>query len=427
MLDRALHVVDDWWVAAAGIAFIIGSDYKFRTRPPGLAQGGGIDSSVMFELALYALVGGYLFLARFRIPRARRVPLPLYLLGCFVAFSVLSVAWTPYPQYALVRCLEACILFAVVVVACMDGTRAHFHRFAHAYLVLIALSIAYGFVVPSTPINNIQVGRFTWLAIHPTVSGAMMGLACVVATGYVISGRKERPGPHWPPALYVVVLLVVAGGGIAAQTRGALLGGVAGSFVVILSSRRGRAFIETALICIVLVAGVAIVGSSKIETYFQRGEDASELTTLNNRTELWDLAAEAIRKHPVFGNGITSSRGIFFSEIGLGGGHNAAINVLVELGFLGFGIWVAIVVSLVLGVRRLTRAGPRSVALDRSLLLGVITFLVVDGIFFEGAGALANVASTWFFLSVGWYVVARKASERGAAVQADAVRPAVDA
>lgn len=408
--SRFLRLVDDWWLAFAGIAFIIGSDFKYRTRPPGQALGGGIDSAIIIELALYGLVAGYLVMDRFRVPKLRKVPAPLFLAACLVGLAILSVAYTPYPQYAVVRCVQATILLAAIVVASMDGGRAQFHRFAHLYLLLIAAGVLYGLVRPSTPINSIQEGRFTWLAVHPTASGAMTCLAAVVAVGYLAGGRKQRPGPHWSVLTYSVLLAIVAGGGLMAQTRGAILGGVCGAAVLILSSRRGRALIEIALVGLVLLAGVALVASQQITTYFERGEDSTQLTSLNNRTELWDVAFEAVREQPLFGNGITASRGIFYEETGLGGGHNAVVNVLVELGFVGLLVWVGMVVSLILGIRHLPKTGSGNLALDRAMMLGVITFLLVDSIFFEGAGSLANFASTWLFMCIGWYVVARRSA-----------------
>lgn len=406
--SRFLGLVDDWWLAVAGIAFIVGSDFKYRVRPPGQALGGGIDAAIMVELLLYGLIAGYLLLDRFRVPRVRRVPAPLYLAACFVGLAVLSLLYTPYLQYGVVRCVQATILLAVVVIGAMDGDRSHFHRFAHLYLLLIAAGVMYGVLRPSAPINRIQEGRFTWLAVHPTVAGAMMCLAAVVAVGYVVGGRTDRPGPRWPMPVYLILLAVVAGGGLAAQTRGAILGGACGVAVVLVSSRRGRAVIEIGLVGLVLVAGVALMASDKVTSYFERGESVTKLSTLNNRTELWNVALEAVEKQPLFGNGITASRGIFFEQTGLGGGHNAAINVLVELGAVGFLVWAALVISLILGVRRLPRDGPGNLGLDRAMLLGVITFLLVDSVFYEGAGAVANVASTWLFMCIGWYVVSRR-------------------
>lgn len=408
--SRLLRLIDDWWLAVAGVAFIVGSDFKYRTRAPGEALAGNIDAVILLELAIYGSVAAYLLLARIRVPRVRRVPAPLFLAACFVGLAVLSIAYTPYPQYAAVRCLQATILLAVVVVACMDGGRAQFHRFAHLYLLLVTAGVIYGVVVPSPPVSAAQKGRFTWLAVHPTVSGAMACLAAVVALGYVLGHHKDRPGPRWPVPLYWLLLALTGLAGLATQTRGAVLGGACGAAVVVLALRRGRAFIEVALVALVLFAGVAIAANQQITAYFKRGESASQISSLNSRTELWSLALDATREQPLFGNGIMSSRGIFYEEIGLGGGHNAVVNVLVELGVVGLAVWLAMVVSLLVGVRQLPRDGPRNLRLDRAMLLGVITFLLVDSIFFEGAGSLANVSSTWLFMCIGWYVVARRGS-----------------
>jgi O-antigen ligase len=423
---RFLALVDDWWLAVAGIAFIVGSDYKYRTRPPGASQGGNLDSAILVELALYGLVAAYLVLDRFRSPKVRRVPAPLFLSACFVGLCILSLAYTPYPQYALVRCVQVTILLAAVVIGSADGGRAQFHRFAHLYLLLVAAGVVYGLVRPSPAANRLQEGRFTWLAIHPTVSGALTCLAVVVAVGYVIGGRKPRPGPRWSPLTYWVLLAIAVGAGLAAQTRGAILGAVCGAGVLLLSSRRGRALIEVALVALVVLAGVAVAASQQITVYFERGEDSTQLTSLNNRTELWDLAFDAVREQPLFGNGITAARGIFYDQIGLGGGHNAVVNILVELGVVGLAVWVGLVVSLIVGIRRLPKTGPLNMALDRAMLLGIITFLLVDSIFFEGPGSLANVSSTWLFMCVGWYVVARRdaltaAAPRGTAAAAELV------
>ena len=166
------------------------------------------------------------------------------------------------------------------------------------------------------------------------------------------------------------------------------------------------------LVGLVLVAGVAIMASDKVTTYFERGDTSAQLTTLSHRTELWSVAFESIEKKPLFGNGITASRGIFYEATGLGGGHNGAINVLVELGAVGLLVWAALLISLLLGIRHLPRNGPRDLQLDRAMLLGVMTFLLVDSIFYEGIGSVANVASTWLFMCIGWYVVARRDGRR---------------
>jgi O-antigen ligase len=110
----------------------------------------------------------------------------------------------------------------------------------------------------------------------------------------------------------------------------------------------------------------------------------------------------------MFGYGVTASRGLFYDTLNLGGGHNAAVNVFVELGLVGLAAWLALLVVLIFGVRRIPIRAFPGLRVDRALLLGVITFLLIDGVFYEGLGATTNVASTWFFVCIAWLSVARR-------------------
>jgi O-antigen ligase len=397
-----------FWFAASVLTLIVASDFKFRVRPPTQAVGGGVDSFVLIELALYACVGLYLWRRFGRRPRLGRTFAAVYFACLFVGLMALSLAYTPYPQYGLVRVAEMAVLLGLVLVAVRHASRGDLHQFAHFYIALIAGSVVYGVLVPSSPVTKLQVGRFTWLAIHPTVSGAMTGIATVLTVGYLIAGGRPRPGTFWPRGCYWGALALVGGGLIGTETRGAVAGAVAG-IVVILFALRGR---RTAWQVVgPLGAGalvVALIAGAPIAHYFARGETAQQLSSLNSRTDFWRTALNAIEMKPMFGYGVTSARGIFFDTSGLGGGHNAVINVLVELGVVGLLVWLALVCCLVSGIRRLPVRRVRELAIDRALLLGVVTFLLVDGIFYEGPGAVSNVACTWLFVCVAWLGVDRK-------------------
>ncbi len=407
---RALHLAGKWWFAICTITLIVASDYKTRVRDPKSTLGGGIDPTVLLELALYGLVGLYLVLRKMQPPRLghiKRVQPHIYLACAFVGLMVLSVVYTAYPQYALVRACQMCVLLGLMLVVVRIGTRADMHRFAHAYIVLIFFSVLYGVAVKSPPVNRLQVGRFTWLAIHPTTSGVLAGIAVIVAVSYLAQGKRPRPGPVWPRFVYIGILAVVLGGVLASQTRGAVAGAVLGSIVVLISLRGGRALVELQVVLVVVIMGIALAFGNTIVSYFERGEQAAQLTSLNSRTNLWETAADAIEARPMFGYGVTSSRGIFYDELGLGGGHNAVVNVFVELGLVGIIVWFGLVISLVYGIAKLPYHQYPKLRGGRALLLGVITFLMVDGIFFDGPGSVCNVASTWFFCCIAWLGVLR--------------------
>jgi len=402
------RALGEWWFAICALTLIVASDYKIRVRPPQAALGGSVDPLILIELGLYALVGLYLATQRAHVPRLGRTQPHLYLACLFVGLMVLSVVYTAYPQYAMVRAVQMCILLSLVLVAARTATRADMHRFAHGFIVLVSVSVVYGIVKPSPPVNNLQVGRFTWLAIHPTVSGVLAGLATLLVVAYLAGSRRPRPGPFWPTWYYVGALVLVGGATLASQTRGAVAGTMLGIVVVLIALRGGRAVLELQVVLVVVVVGVGLAFGGQVVSYFERGENSQQLASLNTRTDLWETAKDAIEKKPMFGYGVTSSRGIFFNQTGLGGGHNAVVNVFVELGAVGLVIWVALLFALVIGIRRLPMRQFPQLRFDRALLLGVLTFLMVDGIFFDGPGSTANVASTWFFVCIAWLAVARR-------------------
>ena len=401
-------VLARWWVTVGGLAMVIGSDYRFRARDPLKGLGGGVDAAVALELALYAVVGALVALTYWKVPRVRRIPLPLLLLVSFAGMVMLSVAYTPYRQYAAVRATQGLVLLAFTGLVAFRATRADLHRFAHAFLALVMGSVIYGVVRPSVPVNRLQEGRFTWLAIHPTVSGLILAIGVVLATSYVVFDTRPRPGPRWNPILYMAGLALSVTGLYGTETRGAVAGAFVALVVLGLSSRRGLAALDVVAGLVLLALGGALALRDQVLAYFARGENTESLTTLNSRTDLWDLALEQVRTQPMYGHGLSASRGLFYSDIGLGGGHNAVVNVLVEQGLVGLALWAGAVIATFVWLRRLPRDGAAGMVADRAMLLALLTLLMVDGIFYEGTATFANVGATWFFVIVAWTVVASR-------------------
>ncbi len=395
-----------WWYAICISALIIGSDYKFRARDPTVAVTGSIDAGIAFMLVIYAAVGGYLVLAHGRVPRISRVQTPVYFACFFVGLMVASVATASYPQYAIVRAVQMCVLLALTLAAVGMTGRGHFHRFAHLFIVILIISIVYGIAKPSPPLEPILIGRFTWFAVHPTVSGVMTGLGVVVAFAYSMWGGRQRPGPKWPRPVYVGAAIVIGAANLAAHTRGAVGAAVLGIVIVVaVASDPGQNRRRLLAGLAAGVLGLWLAAGNTISAYVTRDQDTSEFTTLSSRTDLWALATEAAAERPLFGYGLGSSRALFYADLGLGGGHNAFVNVLVELGAVGVVCFAALIVSIVVNAFRVPANRSDGRALDRAILLGIAGFLIFNGFFFEGAGAPTNVASTWLFVSVAWLAV----------------------
>jgi O-antigen ligase len=406
-------ILGKWWFAICALTLIVASDYKFRARDPHATLGGSIDAYIVLELSLYGLVALYLISNHLRPVRVHRTQANIYFACLYIGLMVLSITYTPYPLYAIVRAWEMCVLLGLVLVAARVATRADMHRFAHAFLGLITVSALYGIAVPSPPVTNQQVGRFTWLAIHPAQSGVLAALGLLLAVSYVVSAREARPNRIWPGWCYGVALVICGYATLATQTRGAVAGAALGIIVIIVSMRGGRALVEVQVVLVVVILFFGLAFGNQIVTYFQRGETSQQLASLNARTNLWETAAKAVEKKPMFGYGVTAARGIFFDETGLGGGHNAVVTVVVELGFVGLIVWALLLITLVSGIRRLPIGRFPALRFDRALLLGVLTLLLVDAVFYDGTTSTANASATWLFITVAWLAVCRRTAAEG--------------
>jgi hypothetical protein len=105
----------------------------------------------------------------------------------------------------------------------------------------------------------------------------------------------------------------------------------------------------------VALSTLALTGSSAIESFFARGESLQQLSTLNSQ-------------HSLYGFGLTASRGLFLDSIGLGGGHNAVVNLLIDNGVLGALVWLTLLVTILVTATRLSRTRP-GLHVDRGTVL----------------------------------------------------------
>ena len=393
------------WPTVCALVLFFASDYKLRVRENDQSIAGRADPFVLLEVGLYGLVALFLITHFDRPPRIRRMSAPVFVATAWVVVMVISATYSPYPVLAVIRGIELVIALSLARAIGRHADRGQLHRLAHWFIVFVAGSVIFGILFPM-PRFPLQQDRFTWLRLHPVQAGIFVGVATVLAVLYLLAGSAGRPGPVWPRWVYALLLLLVGGGLIATNTRGATLGAGAGILLVALTTRTGRRKVDAAVLLGVAGIAVALASSAQIAAFFVRGEDARRLASLNSRTALWSEAWVFIREQPMYGWGLGATRGLFLNSLGLGGGHNAVINTLVDTGIVGCALWLGIVlmVGILAGRVRPVAVGVRW---DRALILGILVFLVVDGIFTEAPAAAANVGSTWLLLLVGWLEVLR--------------------
>lgn len=395
------------WPVAAVLALVVVSDFPFRLREQDKAVSGSADPFVLLEIAVYALIALGLFAQcrpRPRLVRPDRLTLAAYALAVVLAATAL---YSPYPALAMVRAGQVLVVLALFRTIARHGDAGDPHRIAHGYVALLAAAVVFGVLVPFPRLPR-QEERFTWLHVHPVQAGEMLAIAVVVLAGYVVAHRLPRHGPRWPMPAYLVLLGICAVGLLATRTRGAVIGAAVGVAVLLWVRWRGAAKLEVIAVGSVFVALIAVSGLDLLEQYFARGESADRLATLNARTDLWALALERFAERPLYGHGLAASRGLFLETIGLGGGHNALVNLLVDAGVVGALAWLAVVAAIGIVARRLLRTnGPARV--DGIIVLSVLSGMVANSLFTEGMGAPANVSFSWLYLLLAWVAPARTA------------------
>jgi O-antigen ligase len=405
-----------WWVVVLPLALMLSSDYKLRSRDVDQAVGGSADLTVLAEIAVYGFAALYLHY-RFRLRPPSRRPTGLLLAAWawagYVAFSAL---WSPFLKLGLVRGTQLLITMMVAYTIASRAQPRDLHRLAHAFIVIVLVSVGIGAAHPFPRTAHTE-DRFNWLYVHPVIAGVYLAVAVLIVISYLV--RRESPEHRlWHPVFYLGALAVLSAALVATGTRGAALGCAAGVVVLLATARgpHGRADV------IVLGAAVAVVAtlafSNTIMAFVARGETADKLASLNSRTDLWKLAMEAYSVEPIFGRGLGASRGLFLDSIGLGGGHNAFINALVDNGTVGTAIFVVLLLTLGFVLLMLTR--HRALRPDAGLLLGLLGFFLLDGMTTEGLATPANVSGIWLMIMVGWTETLRRQGAQSSATAAPA-------
>jgi exopolysaccharide production protein ExoQ len=409
ILPRTTHRL---WPIVLPLALMLASDYKLRSRPDDQAIGGKPDLMVLAEIAIYGGAALFLYFRFGMRPPTRRRSSLLLLTWCWTGYAALSALWSPFPTMGVVRGTQMMITMAVVHVLATRATTTELRLFAHAFITVVLVSVGIGVVHPF-PRTHLTLDRFNWLYVHPVIAGVYLGLAVLLVVGFLVRhgvlGWSGKNGKFWSPLNYLGALVILSAALVATGTRGAALGCAVGLLVLLatVNGPRGRADLVVLVSSVTALAVFAF--SQEILTFVQRGETAEKLASLNSRTDLWALALDSFRQQPIFGHGMGASRGLFLAETGLGGGHNAFINALVDEGVVGAVLFLGLILTVTVVLVSLLRS-QRSRG-DAGTLLAITAFFVTDGITTEGLATPANVSGIWFLILIAWTETLRRRNE----------------
>ena len=385
--------------ALAVVALIVTGDFEVRQRDDTAALGGSFDLVILVEIAVYVAVGAWFYLMAVA-PRGRALPRLLSAMWMLVGILALSALWAPSLTLSGVRAMQLIVVAGMATFHARRADSGHFHAIARAYVYCVTAFMAIG-LVWRVPSSAITAHRFNWAATHPVTSAALLSVSILILVAWT---RRPRSETRLTPATVRLLLIAQIGALAATQTRGSIVAVMVGALTWAWYSfeRRRKDMLILGVLGLPLVA---IFGRSLIQSFLLRGESTEQLTSLNSRTSLWTEAFSIVAESPLIGRGYFSARELFLESVGLGGAHNAYIEVLVSAGIIGGVLMMAVLVFTGVGIHRLV-GHP-----DQGLLAGLFATQLVTGLtaqYWAQAGTGSNV---WFFVLIAWVVVARRETE----------------
>lgn len=398
------HVTSARLLAVLALVLMAVADTKVRVRGSASSVSGHVDGYVVAEVGLFVgiaavVIGMYpgrrFFAHRFGPTSAIAI--------LFVADLLLSALYSPFPALAAVRACETFVWCALAVQLWEFGGLETLHRLAHSFVIMICAATFIGFV-SREPSAALETTRFSWLSVHPVVAASWLGISATILVAYLLAATGGNTIALWHPNVYLMLLVGQVAALIATGTRGAVAAFACAALTVAVGHVSARRRLEFLVVVAILSAIAWLTASGPISSFAARGESAARLASLNGRTELWALAWTTIKQAPWFGHGLTASRGLFLDRTTLGGGHNAAVNVLVDQGFLGLGLYALLCLALLLSLTRL----PVGLRAHAWAPLGVVVFLMAHGLTVEYMVAPATTSFAWFLLVVVWAGLIRR-------------------
>lgn len=343
---------------------------------------------------------GWLFHLRYQKDQANfftTVPSLVLAVGLFLAYAILSLLWSGYPDAALLalaRLIPNIILIAIVFTAI--NNRRDMLVILAAYLVGSLGTAFFGVVLPV--MTEQSLSRLTGLAGDANYAAAQLlsALPIGVALFFLVNKLWLRLG-------VAGATLACLAGLVATGSRGALVAGVISTIVAIIvvepryRLRAAGAAAVTAFLVLVML--VTVAPPSARERIAELPQNISGQTGLSEtsvgRTELWRVAGQMGLDNPIGGVGVGQfpnnsgqysyrlsklERTDFLLETPKVA-HNAYLQVLAEVGLVGLLLFGAIIVISFVLLRQAYRLSDNNLRVVVTSITVAWTALLTINIF----------------------------------------------
>lgn len=324
---------------------------------------------------LLLIVAGLASTLRRGTVRLRTPPVTLVLTLLFAFWTLVASLWNPWSSAGNLLYISTYGQLAIMSVLFWQlcRTKEQHMTLMQAFVFgayVVSGPIVYQYLTnPFVPNSEQNMARYVGLGGNANGVANMIALAIPMA--WYLGSFWSKGLVRGLNYLYIPITIFAV---ILTGSRGGFLVALVGLLVIPFTFKYVRRSIRAAVVMLAVAAAVVVIPMIPTENFERIAETSSEISdgNVSNRSQIWGAGLVIYEQHPIFGIGTLSFPREVETVLGYSiPMHNAFLLVLVEFGIVGFILFAANFVIVLLPLLRLS--GP-----DKMLYLCLWLALVIS-------------------------------------------------
>jgi O-antigen ligase len=324
----------------------------------------------------------------------------------YFAYCLLSVVWSPFPDVAFKRWSKAIgdLVMAFVVVTDADPVAALRRLLSRTAFILLPFSVyliryselGRGYTPDGEPMNT---GITTNKNILGVVTLVLM-LGAVWRIGTLIRDESQSGRRRHLLAQSAIVAIGIAVFLLANSATSLACFGLGSSLIIVTSSktiRRRPASVHAVVLTLAIIGGLTVLMGGQSAAVGALGRDS----TLTGRTDIWKAVIPAV-PNAVLGAGFEGfwiapstrpqlARSLSQYLVGINEAHNGFIEVYLNLGWIGVGLIILVLISAYRRACAAFRHDPEIASL-------LLAYIVIAPLYCITEAGFRMLGAMWIFL-----------------------------